>query len=326
MMTRSVLDCFHRGVLSTRANLGLIGMGLLQSVGVTLLFFASLLPPILVVGGSALLSEDLSDPAELERWLGGLGTELAGRVPALLLGIAASSLIGLGAVVLWAWFQGGIVGVLVGAERQAHPEAGRRSGGWQWFRTFSFQEFAGWGGRHLWRFFGWFHLMIAVWFVFSIVAILLLAGVGVAWERWGGGAGFGLGCGGSIPLFFLFWVLAAWSMLAQPAIAQPGEGAWSGSVLAFRILGQRLGAASLLLLFVLLLGVAFGLVFGMGRVALDLVLPRNLVVQAVVFAVSFVLQSLLGVAVNVFGLAAYAALVQAEAAGRTAPRTEARGP
>ncbi|MGD2113493.1 MAG: hypothetical protein PVG07_00465 [Acidobacteriota bacterium] len=316
-MTRSALDCFQRGVLSARANLGLVWMGLLQSLAVSVLFVASLVPPVLVLGGPALLDLDLSDPTALERWLGGLGATLAGRLPALALGLLASTLIGLLAVVVWGWFQGGIVGVLVAAERQAHPEAGRRSGGWRWFRTFSLQDFAGWGGRNLWRFFWWFHVMLTAWLAFSLLAVLLLAGAGVAWESWGGGAGFGLGCGGTFPLLFLFWVLAAWSFLSQPAVALPENGAWSGSVRGFRILGRRLGAASFLLLTVLVLSFALGILGTMVRLGFDLVLPDRLSVQLGVLGVVAVLQSLVAVALNLFAYAAYAALVIPETGSRS---------
>jgi hypothetical protein len=289
-------------------------MGLLQSVVVSILFLGSLVPPVLVLGGVALLDVDFSDPAAVQLWLEGLGTELAGRLPALALSLLASMVIGMLAVVVWGWFQGGILGVLVAAERQAHPDAGRHSGGWQWFRTFSVRDFAGWGGRNMWRFFWWFHVMLTAWLVIMLVTVLLVVGAGVAWESWGGGAGFGLGCGGSIPLMFLFWVLAAWTFLSQAAVAMPERGgAWKGSVLGFQVLGRRLGASSLLLLSLLVLSIVLGLASALAQLASDLVLPARFAVQAGAYVLTTFVQSLLAVAVNLFAYASYAALVMSEA-------------
>lgn len=311
-MKRSALACFQRGFLSARANTGVIWMTVLQNVLVTLLFFLSLVPPFLVLGGMALFSTDWSAPVDLGRidaWMTDLPARLGANLGALALGVVGSLVIGMLVVVVWAWFQAGIVGVLLTGERQAHPEAQLRAGGWRWFKTFSVTDFSGWGGRHLWRFFWFFHLMITAWMLVALVAVLLMAGLGVAWQSWGGGAAFGLGCGGSIPLAFLFWVLMAWSVLAQPAVALPESGAVRGSVLGFQILGRRLGAASLLLLVMLVLSVLVGLVLGMGRMVFDVLFAERWGLRMAVLGVSTVAQWLLASAINVWALAAYASLV-----------------
>jgi len=311
-MKRSAFDCLQRGFLSLRANSGLVWMGVLQSFLFTALFVLSLVPPVLVVGGSSLLSEDLSDPAVLEQWLLDLGAQVAARLPALALGLVASLLIGLLAVIVWAWFQGGIMGVLLAAEHQAHPEAGHRAGGWQWFRTFSLRELAGWGARNLWPFFWFFHVMITAWLGLSLVFVLLVGGAGAAFDRWGGGAAFGFGCGGTIPLLFLGWVLAAWSLVAQPAVALRG-GAGRGSALGFQIIGRRLGASSLVLFLVLLASVVLALIVTMGQVTSDLFLPSSGWIHLGVYVLSTVAQWLVGSVLTVLALATYTALVAAEA-------------
>jgi len=314
-MKRSALACFQRGFLSARANSGLIWMAVAQNVSVTVLFFLSLLPPFLVLGGMALFSEDwsrLEDLSQVDAWISELPARLGGHLGALSLGVVASLLLGMLAVVVWAWFQAGLVGILLSGERQAHPEAHLRAGGWRWFKTFSLSDFAGWGGRHLWRFFWFFHVMITAWMLVALVAVLLMIGLGVAWQSWGGGAAVGLGCGGSIPLLFLFWVLAAWSLLAQPAVSLPRQGAVRGSLLGFHILGRRLGAASLLLLAMLVLSVLLAMILGLGRTAFDLLLARHWGLQMVVLGVSTVVQWVLASAINVWALAGCAALVAAD--------------
>jgi len=311
-MRRSALGCFQRGVLSTRANFGLVGMAVLQNLVVVVLFVVSVVPLILVIGGRDLFAggvHDMSDVGRIDAWLGDLPKQLEGHLGALLLGVLASLLVGMLAVVVWAWFQAGLVGTLLSGERQAHPEAELRAGGWRWFKTFSLTDFAGWGGRHLWRFFWYFHVMITAWMVLALVATILLFGVGVAWQSWGGLAATGLGCGGTIPLAFLFWVLAAWSLLAQPAVALPESGAVSGSLLGFRVLGHRLGAASLLLLTVLVLSIASGLVVGMGRAIFDLVFQESWLLRLGLVVVSILGQWVVASVVNVFALAGFAALV-----------------
>lgn len=315
-MSRTALDCVQRGFLSLRANLGLVWMGVAQSLLFTFLFLLSLLPPVVVIGGVALLSEDFSDPAALERWLTDLGPQLAARLPAVALGLLASLLIGLLAVFVWAWFQGGILGVLLAAERQAHPEAGRRAGGWQWFRTFSFREFSGWGGRNLWPMFWFFHLMLTLWTLFAFGFVLLVGGAGFAYEQWGGGAAFGLGCGGMIPLLFLGWVLSAWTLVAQPAVAQPGLGAWRGSVFGFRVVGRRLGASSLILSLTILVSIVLALIVTMGQVTSDMVFASSPSIRLGVYVASTVVQWLVGSVVTIFAVAVSTALVVSETEGQ----------
>jgi hypothetical protein len=318
-MNRSVLVCMQRGFLSARANSGVIWMAVLQSFLVTVLFFLSLLPLVLVFGGTALLSDwsalgDFGDLGKVDAWLSSLPAQVEAHLGALAAGLVASLFLGMLVVVVWAWFQAGIVGILLTGERQAHPDAHLRAGGWRWFKTFTLSDFAGWGGRHLWRFFWFCHLVITAWMLVALVAVLLMAGLGAAWQSWGGGAATGLGCGGSIPLLFLFWVLAIWGLLAQPAVAlpEPKGGTVHGSIFGFQVLGRRLGAASLLFLALLVATVLLILIVGTGRTILDLVLAGQWGLRMVVFVVSSLVQSLVAAAVNVWALASFAALVAAD--------------
>lgn len=310
---RTAFDCLRRGFLSTRANWLLIPLGILQNVLFTLLVLLSFLPPFLVLGGMALLERDWSGPG-FEEWLGGLDELAASALAPLALAVLASLVVGLLAVAVWGWFQGGILGVLLAAERQALPGAEGRAGGWRWFRTFSLRDFAGWGGRHVWRFFWFFHLSLTVAMVFALLIVLLVLGAVFGQEAWGGGAALGIGCGGALPLLFGLVVYALWHGAAQPAVALEGSGPLRGAALGLKIVGRRLGATLLVGVVVLVVSVAVGMVFGLGQLSLDVLLRDRFAVWLAVYGLLSIVQWFLSVALTVFGLASFSSLVAAEAA------------
>lgn len=318
MNRRTAITCLHRGFLSTRANLGLVLLRFVQDLVVALLFIASFVPPVLVLGGLALIEGGEWSEAAIEAWIAGLGDALAGRVGALALAVVASLVIGLLAVVVWGWFQGGVLGVLVAAERQARPGAENHAGGWRWFRTFSLRDFSGWGGRYLWRFFWFFHLAMTVGLLLVLLVLLVVLGAVYGSESWGPGAALGIGCGGALPLVFLFLVYALWFGAAQPAVALEGSGPLRGSSIALRIVGRRLGAAFLILLVVAVAGIVIGLVAGFGQMAVGLVLEQSFAVWLSLYLVFTLLQMVFGSVISVYMLASYTSLVVAEVGG--APR------
>lgn len=310
---RTAFDCLRRGFLSSRANWGLVPLGILQNLLFTLLALLSLLPPFLVLGGMALLERDWSGPG-FEEWLAGLDDLVASALVPLALAVVASLLIGLLAVAVWGWFQGGILGVLLAAERQALPGAEARPGGWRWFRTLSLRDFAGWGGRYVWRFFWFFHLSLAVAGVLVLLIGLLILGAVMAQEAWGGGAALGIGCGGALPLLFGLVVYALWNGTAQPAVALDGSGALRGAALGLRIVGRRLGATLLVGLVVLVLSFGVGLAFSMGQLSLDVLLRDRFALWLAAYGLASLVQGFLSVALTIFGLASFTSLVTAEAA------------
>jgi hypothetical protein len=314
MNRRSAIDCLRRGFLSTRANLGLLPLKALQDLLVTLLIVASLLPPFLVLGGQVLLEGGWSEAA-LEGWLAGLGDEVASRMAPVALAIVASLVIGLLAVLVWGWFEGGLLGILVAAERQARPGAEDHAGGWRWFRTFSLRDFSGWGGRHLWRFFWFFHLTMTAALVLVVIGLLLALAAVYGGESWGAGAAFGIGCGGALPLAFAFLVYALWFSAAQPAVALEGSGAVRGSALGLRVVGRRLGAALLLLLVMMVVATVVGIALAVGQGMTGLLIEDSLGAWVALYLSFFLVQVALGAALNVFILASYSALVVAEVGG-----------
>ena len=308
---RSAIDCLRRGALSTRANWGLVFLALLQNFLLVALVVASFLPFLVVLGGFGVLRGDLENPEALQGWLDGLGRLALQRLPALGLGLLASMVVGVAAVALWGWFQGGIMGTLVAAERQAHPRAQDRAGGWRWFKTLSGRDFGGWGGRYMWRYFWFFHLYVTCALLLLLVAVLLALGVGFGYESWGVGAAFGIGCGGALPFVFLLLVFALWYLAALPSVVVADGRVVEGAALGLRIVGRRLGGSLLLaaVLFVASLVITLGLwVF---QTTVNLLLHDNLVLWISFYAVTMVVQWSVNSLLNVFGLASFTSLVVA---------------
>lgn len=313
MAARTAIDCLRRGFHSTRANWGLIPLKLLGDVLFAILFIVSLLPPVVVLGGMALFEADWSEAA-LQEWLLDLPDLYLTTLGPLLLSILGSLVLGLLAVVVWGWFQGGLLGVLVAAERQAHPRAQDQAGGWRWFRTFSLKDFSGWGGLYVWRFFWFFHLALTVSLVFLLLLALLVVGAVIGQERWGPGAALGIGCGGALPLLFLVLVYALWYTAAQPAVALEGSGPVRGSKLALRVVGRRLGGSFLILLVVVVISIVVGMGFFLAQMASSLTLQENFVPWLVAYVLLYLVQMAFSSALSVYFLAAFGSLVVAEAA------------
>lgn len=309
---QTAIDCLRRGFHSTRANWGLLPLKVLQDLLFTVLLLVSFLPPVVVLGGMALLDEEWSE-ATFQEWLLGLPDELAARLAPFALSVLASLVLGVLAVIVWGWFQGGLVGTLVAAERQAVPRAEDRTGGWRWFRTFSLRDFSGWGGRHVWRFFWFFHLAVTVSLLFVLLLVLLIFGAAMGQEAWGAGAAFGIGCGGSLPLLFLLVIYFLWFSAAQPAVALEGSGPVRGSVLGLRVVGRRLGGSFLVGLAVFVVAVTFGMGLGLTQAAVGMVLEERFAAWLVTYLIFTLIQIVGNAAITVYLLAAFTALVVAEA-------------
>lgn len=315
-MKRSAIDCLIRAALATRANAGLIPLALLQSFLVTALFVVSLLPPFLVLGGIALLHGDWSS-GTVEDWLAGLDsglqTVVATSLAPLLLSLVASTIIGLLAILVWGWFQGGMLGVLVAAERQVPAGAESRPGAWRWFRTFTFHDFSGWAGRNAWRFFWFFHLSVTIGLLLTLAAVLVALGAGLGYETWGASAAYGVGCGASLPFLFAVIVYALWNLTAQPAIALPDGGVFAGAGLGLRVVGRRSGAVILVFLAFLVLTVVAWIAVSVVQMGTGLMVPDDTLTWLLVSLVFALIQWVMSSAVAVYAHAAFASLVVSEA-------------
>lgn len=324
-MRRSATDCIRRGWASLHANWQLVPLAALGSIITQLLLLASLVPPILVLGGWELLEEagevfaaSAADPARLEAWLTAIADRALESGTPLVLSLVASTVVGFAGAAVWAFFHGATAGVLVAGDRQAPPGAGTRAGDWRWFRTFSLRDYSGWGGRYLWRFFGFFHLALLVPLVIlaAWLLVLVLVLLGAAFASTGPGVIGVVGCLSILPLGLAFAVFGLWAVLAQPALATDADTTVRrASGLAFATLFRRPWA-------VLLVALMFFLPWLFAFVGLVLLEPLtqalvgpSTAIQAVFAAAQLVVGSVL----SVFLAAMATALVVGETRRVAAP-------
>jgi hypothetical protein len=310
-MRLTAIDCVHRGLLSLRANWQLVLVQWLQTLLMVVLTIAGFLPPIAVLGLQKLLPfegtpEDWS--SLFNDILSRMPQDLGGCLP-LALSMVGASLIWLLAFFVYCYFQGGIYGILASADRQAasgHPK------GWQWFQTFNFKDFSGWGSRYLWRYFWLVNLIVLVMFVWAMVFVGLAGLAFVASQRWGGMAAFGIGCGGLIPLFFGTLVLVLWSNLAMADLALEDSGVWIAARRSLQTLGRRFWAVLLMLILIVIAGLLGSVFFVPVSIGLDLVLKDQFIVWAIGRAFLTFLQWAWSGAVTVGFAASMVSLVRSE--------------
>jgi hypothetical protein len=234
-----------RSLLMVRANWELIALAWLQTALAVVLFLASLAPFYFAL--DLRLPPMSGTPDEASAWV----TEAVGRTlerldsPAFWLAVLSSSAVAVALVACYSFFQAGAFGVLTTADRQA-PGEGRA--GVAWFRTYTWTEFQGRGGRHLWRFFWLFNLVLLLWLAWLLLAMLAIVASALAAEGGGLGAALGIGCAAVFPLGFLFVLLVFWALFAQADIAATDSGPWKSLRGALRLLTRRLGAVALLFL------------------------------------------------------------------------------
>lgn len=304
-MKLAVTDCLRRGIASTRANWELALVLGARQVLVTVLAVGALVLPLAVLGASALFA----DPRAIERELPRLLARLTFS-PALLATAVASLALLLAAWVVYSFVQAGTFGVLLAADRQARPGPPRDAFG---FRTFSLQNLFGWGGRYLGRFF-----RFDLWALLLFLAPLALTGLwigflAVSGQRWGGGALLGLGCGGFLPVAFLFAVWMLWVPVAQADLAREGAGVWRSTRRGFQVLGRRLGGVLGLAVLFLLAQLGVGLFFFVLSLALRWNAGDSLVTRGIVELSVGLAQLLPSNLVTLAFGAALVALVRSEA-------------
>jgi hypothetical protein len=313
------IDCIQRGVTSLRANWELALVQLLQSLAVTAVVLAGLLPPLAVVGFGtldALRGAAPGDPLALQRalsaWLGALRVD----VTALAAACGATALVWLLAFLLYCWFQGGIYGVLAAADRQAPPGALREVA---WFRTYRWRDLRGWAGRFTWRFFAFWCFALLP----ALAGALATAGwiglVAWGWARWGGGAALGIGCGGALPIAFGWGAFALWTNLAAAALAEEESGVLAAARHGLAVLGRRLGGVLLIALVFAAAAVATSLVFAPLSMAFDFILREELLANLTATAVLGLAQAMLSSLIGVAAVGTLIALVRSERTSRETP-------
>ena len=125
MKRLSAVDALGRGAANVRANLELLVVTTLGSVAIALLVILSFLPWVATLGFDLDgLSSQAPDPKRIEDLFDQLagGGELIARLGGFLLSLSLALTL---ASVIYCWYQGGILGLLVAADAQAPQGAGR---------------------------------------------------------------------------------------------------------------------------------------------------------------------------------------------------------
>jgi hypothetical protein len=262
-MRLSATEAIHRGLLSVRANWELVIVLWVQSLVLAVIFALSLLPPLAVLGidAAALFAGDPEAwaPTAAEG-LAGVWADVATRLGALLLALVSSLAIGTLGFLFYCFVQGGVLGVLMAADRQCVPGP---PPDWRLFRTFSLRSVIGWGRRYLWRYFWLFNLFLVFYLVWTLILLCLVWLAVWAHQRWGGAAAAGFGCGGALPLIFGLLILGIALTLAQADLAREDGGVMSATRRAVSVLGARPAAVVLILVLTVVAGLVMGLGFGL---------------------------------------------------------------
>lgn len=287
-----------------RANWELLLLQAAATVALALLLIGSLLPLGIALGLT--VAKLASTPAET---LLGLADPATWLTAGVLAALAGGALLGGLAIAVYAWFQAGIFGVLVAGDRQAGAGPRRPSA---LYRTFTWADFTGWAGRRTWRFFGWYHLyLLVVTALGGLLGALLIAAILVGRSE-GVAAGFGIGCGGLLPLLFVLLFASLVAAAAKADLVRDGSGAAASWSRGGRVVARRLGGVLLLLLLLLAASVAASMLLFPLQLLSELGLSDRfgayLAVQVFVSVVQTVLGTLLAL---VYG-AAFVALVRAE--------------
>lgn len=273
-MRLGALDSLQRGLDNLRANWQLVLLAWLQTALTLVLSIVALLPFYFVL--ELELPNLQASPEELNGWTLGTLEHLARQLgePAFWSACLSSSLLFVAALVCYSFFQAGSYGVLVLGDRRAvsaaspggsplpKPAAGR-------FQAFSWREFQARGGRHLWGYFWLYNLILLITLLWVLLAALIAAAAGLIAARAGVGAGLAIGCSAVLPMGFLIFLVAFWTLLAQVEISVRDSGAWRALRASLGILVRRLPAMALLFV---LFGVA---TLGAGIVFVMISFPLN---------------------------------------------------
>jgi hypothetical protein len=297
------LDALGRGLANVRANWELLLAQLGAVLLTTMLVIGSLAPLVLALGFSVAAAR--ADPGqELTRILSPATWLSAGVLAA----VVGALLVGTAAFALYAWFQAGIYGVLVAGDRQAGGGPGRPR---LLFRTFSWPDFMGWAARGIWRLFGWYHVYFAILSGAALLIGALVGGAVLGGMRHGALAGFGIGCGGALPLVFLLVWASLCAQAAKADVVRAGSGALAAWRRGGRVVGRRLGASLLLLVLMVAASLAVSLLL-LPLELLRFVARDDLGAQLAMQGFTAVVQMLVGTVLGLVFGAAFVALVRAE--------------
>lgn len=272
-LSLAAVDCIQRGLANLRANWELAPARLAQSLLASFLVLLGLLPLLALLGVGVLeivsgLASDGAAWTPVPDPRSGIAHPPLGLVA---VAAAATLLLWLLAALVYCFFEGGILGVLVSGDRQAPPGTARR----EWFRTYSRRNLLGWGGRLARRLLGLWLIATGLCAVWTLVSGLWLGLATLGGQRWGAGAGVGIGCGGALPVAFGWLVILFWWQIGQVVLAEERATFWTSLGEAGRIVGRRLGGLLLVALVVLGALLALNVVFLPLSIGIELALAEQ---------------------------------------------------
>ncbi len=311
-MRLSALDCVRRGLLNFRANWELVLVQLAGGMLVAVVFAIGLLPIFFVVGFAVFRS---IAGAARGSFQGGsaaaeaLSRAVAGNLLPLALALVATACVWTVALIVYSYFQGGTLGVLMAGERRA---ALLRESGWPEFRTFSLAAFAGWARRYVWRYFWLINLFGAIGLAVAAVALSAVALAALAGRDVGPAALVAVGCGLALLVVPVAVFFALWFNLAQAELARETSATLAASRRSLAILFRRPGAVLLVFLMMLAAAIVLTVVFLTASLTLDFALQDHFVVRLGVSLAMSVVQGAANGALAIAFAATLVALVRGE--------------
>jgi hypothetical protein len=306
------LEALGRGLVNVRANAELVPAVTAGTLAVFLLLLASFLPWL---GALGLDPRDLvaGEPPDFDALAGAARAGLAPEGIVARFGVAFTA-IALGLIVsslMYCWYWGGALGVLVAGEAQAPPGAGRAPAV---FRTFSARFLLGEARRLTAPVLLFLSLFLGLMLLLLVALGALFALALALGERRGGGAGLAVGCGGAFPLLFAWIALLLALWFGQVELPRRGIGVRAAATLGFRWLGARLGAALALFALFLCASLAIGIFVGGAGFLIKLWFAESFPAELTIDLLAWFAQLVSSAALNLVLAASFAALARGERA------------
>ena len=312
-MRLSGIDSLQRGISNLLANWELALMSLAQTFLVSVLVVAGSVPIVLAVGVGplrALFEADFDHerpPIEAIEQLTESILESSGQ---LLLATLVAAVVWTVALVVLAYFQAGVFGILAESDRRApHPNAKRHT-----FRVFSLARFRASADAFMWRFF-W---LINLFMVFALVPLLIFgAGAVLAvWLATSGSVGGAMatGCLGTVAVIATSFLCSLWWQLSMAAAVAGPSAVWKSIGQGFTVLLRRFGAVLVLVLLAIVAGMTIAIVFVPLGIVAEVISRDSLLSYIAAQVIMTIVQSLFSAVIGIAFSGALVALARGELA------------
>jgi hypothetical protein len=312
----TALEALGRGLSNVRGNLEVVAAAAAGSVGILVLVVVSLIPwlGISILAPQRFAAGQRLGPDQIVAWLSRLASprdllaQLGLGLLALLVGLTAAS-------VLYGWVWGGVLAVLHAGDAQAPPGSGR---GAELFRIWSRKFFALEAARLTWKVLLFLSLFFALLLLVMLALFLLVVAAVVVGAKSGATTGLALGCGGLLPLLFVYFAVSGAMWIGQVELVRPEVSVTAATRAGFAVLGRRLGASVAIFGLFFLLACAAGLLFGGAAFLLRLSLASRPAIAATVDLALSLIQLTVSSALQVASAGAFVALARSEHAAAPA--------